>query len=46
MNNICETGVKVYTSEVTYHFEFSDGFWSEDYNDGNDPVDPCIEINN
>jgi YD repeat-containing protein len=46
VNNICETGVKVYTSEVTYHFEFSDGFWSEDYNDGNDPVDPCIEINN
>ncbi|MBS1578291.1 MAG: hypothetical protein JST29_01470 [Bacteroidetes bacterium] len=42
INGACETGVKVYTSsifyggptvewECTYHYEWSDGSWSEDY---------------
>ncbi|MFT3823036.1 MAG: hypothetical protein QM731_03915 [Chitinophagaceae bacterium] len=39
VNNICETGIKVYTSstemgpnwQCTYHYEFSDGSWSENY---------------
>ncbi len=40
VNGLCETGVKVYTHSVkinattwqcTYHYEFSDGYWSQDY---------------
>ena len=40
VNNVCETGVKVYTNSVwigfhqyecTYHYEWSDGSWSWDY---------------
>lgn len=40
INNVCETGIKVYTSvvqvgnkwECTYHYEWSDGSWSQSYN--------------
>jgi hypothetical protein len=45
VNNICETGVKVYTSSVfdqvtgkftcTYHYEFSDNSWSQNYTEEN-----------
>ncbi len=41
INNVCQTGVKVYTSSVwdaglnkyvcTYHYEWSDGSWSQNY---------------
>jgi YD repeat-containing protein len=41
VNNICETGIKVYTDfyedprsgdwVCTYHYEWSDGAWSQDY---------------
>jgi hypothetical protein len=42
VNNICETGVRVFTSstqlglhmyECTYHYEWSDGSWSQNYTD-------------
>jgi hypothetical protein len=40
VNGVCETGIKVYTSSVqigphlyecTYHYEWSDGSWSQNY---------------
>jgi YD repeat-containing protein len=40
INNVCETGIKVYTAstqvgphlwECTYHYEWSDGSWSQNY---------------
>ncbi len=41
INQVCETGIKIYTASVfnastnmfecTYHYEFSDGYWSQDY---------------
>jgi Family of unknown function (DUF5977) len=49
VNNICETGIKVYTSSVqigphlyecTYHYEWSDGSWSQNYIEQS-PT-PCI----
>jgi hypothetical protein len=50
VNNVCETGFKVYTSstynpgtgmyECTYHYEFSNGSWSPDYVDYS-PID-CV----
>jgi hypothetical protein len=48
VNNVCETGVKVYTSstqiglhmyECTYHYEWSDGSWSQNYTEIN--TVPC-----
>jgi YD repeat-containing protein len=54
VNNVCQTGVKVYTSSVfisthyyecTYHYEWSDGSWSQNYteysntNCSNGPID-------
>lgn len=49
INNNCETGFKVYTSstlihgnnyDCTYHYEFSDGSWSQDYTETH--TGPCI----
>ncbi|MET0463516.1 MAG: DUF5977 domain-containing protein, partial [Chitinophagaceae bacterium] len=51
VNNTCETGVKVYTfcEQVThsqrrhyYHYEFSDGSWSQTYTEMNS--NPCEEL--
>lgn len=49
VNNVCETGIKVYTSSVqlglhwwqcTYHYEWSDGSWSQNYTE--DSTTQCI----
>ena len=49
INNVCETGVKVYTSSVqlglhhwlcTYHYEWSDGSWSQNYTE--EPTTQCL----
>ncbi len=47
INNVCRTGIKVYTNSVqvgsnyqcTYHYEWSDGSWSIDYTETNSS--PC-----
>jgi hypothetical protein len=48
INNICETGVKVYTGSTlihaniyscTYHYEWSDGSWSQDFTETH--TGPC-----
>jgi YD repeat-containing protein len=52
VNGICETGIKVYTSSVqigahlyecTYHYEWSDGTWSQNYTEQS-PTN-CSKIN-
>jgi hypothetical protein len=53
VNNNCETGMKVYTSSVwnnsmkmylcTYHYEWSDGSWSQNYTEYNKWS--CQELN-
>ena len=49
INNVCETGIKVYTSsesisfhqyECVYHYEWSDGTWSWDFIEYS--LHPCI----
>jgi YD repeat-containing protein len=49
INGTCATGLKVYTSSVyigprhyqcTYHYEWSDGSWSQDYTE--DTTAPCL----
>ena len=51
INNICETGVKIITSSVqigphlyecTYHYEWSDGSWSQNYTEQS-PT-PCFLV--
>lgn len=48
INNVCQTGIKVYTSSVqqgphwylcTYHYEWSDGSWSPNYQE--ESIAPC-----
>jgi len=51
VNGVCETGVKIYTSSVfisthyyecTYHYEWSDGSWSQNYIEYS--ISPCFNI--
>jgi len=51
INNVCETGIKVYTSSTQihgsvysciYHYEWSDGSWSQNYTETH--TGPCLII--